>query len=62
MARAWSISSMAERACADDAQFHVVSLSARTIGYKAMAAPGRLRDVFADLRRELDGLKKSAFA
>ncbi|HEX7340823.1 MAG TPA: glutamate synthase large subunit [Rhodanobacteraceae bacterium] len=33
----------------DDARFHVVSLSAHVIGYKAMAAPGRLRDVFPDL-------------
>ncbi|GLQ91900.1 glutamate synthase large subunit [Dyella acidisoli] len=40
----------AERALADDAQFYVVSLSAQVIGYKAMAAPGRLRDVFEDLR------------
>ncbi|WP_447732040.1 glutamate synthase large subunit [Rhodanobacter soli] len=40
----------AETALADDPQFYVVSLSAHVIGYKAMAAPGRLRDVFADLR------------
>ncbi|MGH8145545.1 MAG: glutamate synthase large subunit [Rhodanobacteraceae bacterium] len=28
---------------------HVVSLSVHSIGYKAMAAPGRLRDVYPDL-------------
>ncbi|MGC1546971.1 MAG: glutamate synthase large subunit, partial [Rhodanobacter sp.] len=39
----------AETALAEDAQFYVVTLSAEVIGYKAMAAPGRLRDVFADL-------------
>ncbi len=31
--------------------FYVVSLSAATIGYKAMAAPGRLHEVFPDLQR-----------
>jgi glutamate synthase (NADPH/NADH) large chain len=39
-----------EATLADDARFYVVSLSARVIGYKAMAAPGRLREVYADLR------------
>ena len=39
----------AETALADDAAFYVVTLSAELIGYKAMAAPGRLREVFADL-------------
>jgi len=39
----------AETALADDPQFYVVTLSAAVIGYKAMAAPGRLREVFADL-------------
>ncbi|MBX3604076.1 MAG: glutamate synthase large subunit [Piscinibacter sp.] len=41
----------AEIALADAAAFYVVSLAAATIGYKAMAAPGRLRDVFPDLQR-----------
>ncbi|ANB18138.1 glutamate synthase large subunit [Dokdonella koreensis] len=41
----------AEAALADDATFYVVSLSAATIGYKAMAAPGRLEEVFPDLQR-----------
>lgn len=41
----------AELALIDDTAFYVVSLSAATIGYKAMAAPGRLRDVFPDLQR-----------
>jgi glutamate synthase (NADPH/NADH) large chain len=36
---------------AGDATFYVVSLSAATIVYKAMAAPGRLREVFHDLQR-----------
>jgi len=36
---------------ADDETFYTVSLSAATIVYKAMAAPGRLREVFADLQR-----------
>ena len=40
----------AEHALHEDPQFYVVSLSAQVIGYKAMAAPGRLRDVFDDLR------------
>ncbi len=31
--------------------FYAASLSAHTIVYKAMAAPGRLRDVFPDLQR-----------
>ena len=39
----------AETALVADLQFYVVTLSAQVIGYKAMAAPGRLRDVFADL-------------
>jgi len=39
----------AETALADDAAFYVVTLTAELIGYKAMAAPGRLREVFADL-------------
>ncbi|HET7301381.1 MAG TPA: glutamate synthase large subunit, partial [Oleiagrimonas sp.] len=38
-----------ELAMVGDAWFHVVSLSAASIGYKAMAAPGRLREVFPDL-------------
>ncbi len=33
----------------DEAGCYVASLSAHSIAYKAMAAPGRLRDVFADL-------------
>jgi glutamate synthase (NADPH/NADH) large chain len=36
---------------AGDETFYTVSLSAATIVYKAMAAPGRLREVFADLQR-----------
>ncbi|MEP6898207.1 MAG: glutamate synthase large subunit, partial [Rhodanobacter sp.] len=40
----------AETALSDDSQFYVVTLSAQVIGYKAMAAPGHLREVFADLR------------
>ena len=39
----------AETTLTGDPQFYVVTLSAQVIGYKAMAAPGRLRDVFADL-------------
>ncbi|BFI97317.1 MAG: glutamate synthase large subunit [Rhodanobacter sp.] len=39
----------AETALADDPAFYVVTLSAEVVGYKAMAAPGRLREVFADL-------------
>ena len=39
----------AEFALQDDPHFYVVTLSAQVIGYKAMAAPGRLREVFADL-------------
>ncbi|HEX7817281.1 glutamate synthase large subunit [Dyella sp.] len=39
----------AEHALRGDSHFYVVTLSAQVIGYKAMAAPGRLRDVFADL-------------
>ena len=41
----------AEHALASAASFYVVSLSAATIVYKAMAAPGRLRDAFPDLQR-----------
>ncbi|MDE2308048.1 MAG: glutamate synthase large subunit, partial [Xanthomonadaceae bacterium] len=40
----------AEFALRDDAQFYVVTLSAQVIGYKAMAAPGRLREVYPDLQ------------
>jgi glutamate synthase (NADPH/NADH) large chain len=40
-----------EQALAGDRNFYVVSLSAATIGYKAMAAPGALREVFPDLQR-----------
>ena len=40
----------AENVLSDDPQFYVVSLSTQVIGYKAMAAPGRLRDVFEDLQ------------
>ena len=40
----------AEVALADDPSFYVVSLSAATIGYKAMAAPGHLREVYPDLQ------------
>ena len=40
----------AETVLATDEQFYVVTLSAQVIGYKAMAAPGFLRDVFSDLR------------
>lgn len=36
-------------ALANDATFYVVTLSAATIGYKAMTAPGALRDAFPDL-------------
>ncbi|GLQ98504.1 glutamate synthase large subunit [Dyella mobilis] len=39
----------AETELSGDPQFYVVSLSAQVIGYKAMAAPGRLREVFDDL-------------
>ncbi|NII12207.1 glutamate synthase large subunit [Oleiagrimonas sp. C23AA] len=42
----------AELALADDPHFYVVSLSAHAIGYKAMAAPGRLRDVFPDFEHD----------
>jgi glutamate synthase (NADPH) large chain len=48
----------AEVRLAGDAFFYVASLSAATIVYKAMAAPGRLREVFPDLQRE--GLATSA--
>jgi len=41
----------AEQALCDEADFYVVSLSATDIGYKSMSAPGRLREVFADLQR-----------
>ncbi|MET0331462.1 MAG: glutamate synthase central domain-containing protein, partial [Dyella sp.] len=40
----------AETALAADEHFYVVSLSGQVIGYKAMAAPGQLRQVYADLR------------
>ena len=40
----------AETALAEDEHFYVVTLSSHVIGYKAMAAPGQLRDVFEDLR------------
>jgi glutamate synthase (NADPH/NADH) large chain len=40
----------AEFALRDDAQFYVVTLSSQVIGYKAMAAPGRLREVYPDLQ------------
>ena len=40
----------AETALKDDPSFYVVTLSSHVIGYKAMAAPGHLREVFADLR------------
>ena len=36
---------------AGDETFYTVSLSTATIVFKAMAAPGRLRDVFPDLQR-----------
>ena len=39
----------AEVALTADDHFYVVTLSAQVVGYKAMAAPGRLREVFADL-------------
>ena len=39
----------AESTLTEDEHFYVVTLSAQVVGYKAMAAPGRLRDVFADL-------------
>ncbi|UXI68463.1 glutamate synthase large subunit [Tahibacter amnicola] len=39
----------AGQALEQDEQFYIVSLSAATIGYKAMTAPGRLRDAFDDL-------------
>jgi glutamate synthase (NADPH/NADH) large chain len=39
-----------ETSLADDPRFYIVSLSAQVIGYKAMAAPGRLREVFPDLQ------------
>ncbi len=41
----------AECTLADDPSFYVVTLAATTIGYKAMAAPGALREVFPDLSR-----------
>lgn len=40
----------AETALTDDAHFYVVSLSVHSIIYKAMAAPGHLREVYADLQ------------
>ncbi|WP_266170352.1 glutamate synthase large subunit [Dyella subtropica] len=39
-----------ETALADEAHFYVVTLSAAVIGYKAMAAPGQLRNVYPDLQ------------
>ncbi|WP_431635456.1 glutamate synthase large subunit [Dyella sp. KULCS107] len=39
----------AEHALREDAHFYVITLSADVIGYKAMAAPGRLREVYPDL-------------
>ncbi len=42
---------LAEITVKDDA-FYVVSLSHATIVYKAMSAPGSLRDVFPDLQRD----------
>ena len=42
---------LAENALVDEANFYVASLSAANIVYKAMAIPGRLRDVFPDLQR-----------
>ena len=42
---------LAEQAIDDDT-FYVVSLSHATIVYKAMSAPGRLREVFPDLQRD----------
>jgi len=41
----------AEHALRDDEHFYVVTLSADVIGYKAMAAPGRLREVYPDLQQ-----------
>ncbi|MEO8671459.1 MAG: glutamate synthase large subunit [Tahibacter sp.] len=41
----------AELLLVTDATFYVVSLSAATIGYKAMSAPGALREAFPDLAR-----------
>ena len=41
---------LAEVDLVDHEAFYVVSLSVHVVGYKAMAAPGRLRDVYADLR------------
>jgi len=40
-----------QRVAAGDDTFYPVSLSAATVVYKAMAAPGRLREVFPDLQR-----------
>ncbi|MCW8806512.1 MAG: glutamate synthase large subunit, partial [Rhodanobacter sp.] len=40
----------AEFVLREDAHFYVVTLSARVIGYKAMAAPGLLRQVYPDLQ------------
>ncbi|HET6431387.1 glutamate synthase large subunit [Dyella sp.] len=39
-----------EHTLREDAHFYVVTLSAEVVGYKAMAAPGRLREVYPDLR------------
>ncbi|GAA0711371.1 glutamate synthase large subunit [Dokdonella soli] len=42
---------LATNALADDAHFYVVTLSAATIGYKAMVLPGALRRFYPDLAR-----------
>ena len=42
---------LATNALADDAFFYVVTLSASTIGYKAMVLPGALRRFYPDLAR-----------
>ncbi|TAL85289.1 MAG: glutamate synthase large subunit [Rhodanobacter sp.] len=39
-----------EDALREDRHFYVLTLSAQVIGYKAMAAPGRLREVYPDLQ------------
>ncbi|MFK2905822.1 glutamate synthase large subunit [Dyella ginsengisoli] len=38
-----------EHALREDEHFYVITLSAEVVGYKAMAAPGRLREVYPDL-------------
>jgi glutamate synthase (NADPH/NADH) large chain len=40
----------AEFALREDEHFYVVTLSSQVIGYKAMAAPGHLREVYPDLQ------------